>query len=108
MFAFDCHSLPFYQDKLHEETVYRRFSEILIKARQNKQATNKPEAELKEFETILADYMVKGEEEQALAANATKKANKAKRRVAVKAPPVETPVKRRGGQCFVPVSSHSC
>jgi hypothetical protein len=23
--------LPFYQDKLHEETVYRRFTEILVK-----------------------------------------------------------------------------
>lgn len=42
--------LPFYQDKLHEETVFRRFTEILTKARANKNS-NKPETELKEFET---------------------------------------------------------
>ncbi|EIW67908.1 hypothetical protein TREMEDRAFT_32861 [Tremella mesenterica DSM 1558] len=43
--------LPFYQDKLHEETVFRRFTEILAKARANKNA-NKPETELKEFEAV--------------------------------------------------------
>lgn len=44
-------SLPFYQDKLHEETVFRRFTEILAKARANK-ASNKPETELQEFERV--------------------------------------------------------
>ena len=43
--------LPFYQDKLHEETVFRRFTEILAKARANKNS-NKPETELKEFEAV--------------------------------------------------------
>ena len=43
--------LPFYQDKLHEETVFARFSEILTKARQNK-SSNKPDSELKEFEGV--------------------------------------------------------
>lgn len=43
--------LPFYQDKLHEEKVFKRFAEILSKARSNKQA-NKPDAELNEFETV--------------------------------------------------------
>lgn len=44
-------SLPFYQDKLHEETVFKRFTEILAKARANK-ASNKPETELQEFERV--------------------------------------------------------
>lgn len=48
---FDDFSLPFYQDKLHEETVFRRFTEILAKARANK-ASNKPETELQEFERV--------------------------------------------------------
>lgn len=43
--------LPFYQDKLYEEKVFKRFAEILSKARSNKQA-NKPDAELNEFETV--------------------------------------------------------
>lgn len=60
--------LPFYQDKLHEETVFGRFNEILtkvrvaslstcdmifevMKARANK-SSNKPDSELKEFETV--------------------------------------------------------
>lgn len=43
--------LQFYRDKLHEETVYARFQEILTKARSNK-SPNKPDAELNEFETV--------------------------------------------------------
>ena len=63
--------LPFYRDKLHEEGVYARFQEILVKvnsthvselfflnikhthtkARSNKTA-NKSDAELNEFETV--------------------------------------------------------
>ncbi len=43
--------LQFYRDKLHEETVYARFQEILTKARSNKSA-NKPDAELNEFESV--------------------------------------------------------
>jgi condensin complex subunit 1 len=85
--------LPFYQDKLHEETVYRRFNEILVKARGNKLSANKPEAELKEFETILAEHRAKGEEDQALAANAVKKTAKARRKGARAAP--VSPIKKR-------------
>jgi hypothetical protein len=94
-----CHlSLPFYQDKLHEETVYKRFNEILVKARSNKLGANKPEAELKEFEMILAEHKVKGEEDQALAADAVKKTAKAARRRAGKPVP-GSPVKRRPSEC---------
>lgn len=87
--------LPFYQDKLHEETVFRRFSEILakvrstqyhqtadnIQARSNKSA-GKPETELKEFEAILTEHQAKGLEEQALEADVLKKTKAAKRRAA--------------------------
>ncbi|KAI0063924.1 hypothetical protein BV25DRAFT_1906937 [Artomyces pyxidatus] len=56
--------LQFYRDKLHEETVYNRFQEILAKARSNKSA-NKPDNELNEFEKILEDHKRQGEEDQA-------------------------------------------
>ncbi|KAK7694121.1 hypothetical protein QCA50_003697 [Cerrena zonata] len=56
--------LPSYRDKLHEETVFTRFQEILTKARQNK-SSNKPDAELNEFEAILEDHRRQGEEDQA-------------------------------------------
>ncbi|KAJ9105989.1 hypothetical protein QFC19_003324 [Naganishia cerealis] len=94
--------LEFYKDKLHEETVYKRFNEILVKvrdshtdlnstiltvspnqAKSNKQS-GKPEAELREFEQILAEHKAKGEEDQALEAAAVKTTNKAKRKAAVK------------------------
>ncbi|PCH34948.1 hypothetical protein WOLCODRAFT_155593 [Wolfiporia cocos MD-104 SS10] len=55
--------LQFYRDKLHEETVFSRFQEILTKARQNK-SPNKPDAELNEFENILEDHRRQGEEDQ--------------------------------------------
>ncbi|KAL7418983.1 condensin complex non-SMC subunit Cnd1 [Cryptotrichosporon argae] len=73
--------LPFYQDKLHEETVFRRFTEILAKARANKSA-GKPETELKEFEAILAEHQAKGLEDQALEADVLRKTKAAKRRAA--------------------------
>ncbi|ORY31954.1 non-SMC mitotic condensation complex subunit 1-domain-containing protein [Naematelia encephala] len=79
------HRLPFYQDKLHEETVFRRFSEILAKARANKNS-NKPETELKEFETILAEHQAKGLEEQALEADVLRKTKAAKKRAAKRVP----------------------
>ncbi|KZT06979.1 uncharacterized protein LAESUDRAFT_652146 [Laetiporus sulphureus 93-53] len=61
--------LQFYRDKLHEETVFNRFQEILTKAslfsaRANKSA-NKPDAELNEFENILEEHRRQGEEDQA-------------------------------------------
>ncbi|KAG8987690.1 Condensin complex subunit [Tulasnella sp. JGI-2019a] len=71
--------LPFYQDKLHDEEVFTRFNEILTKARSNK-SPNKPDSELKEFETILQEYKEKGEEDQALEKNVKKKADQAKKR----------------------------
>ncbi|KAL6299950.1 non-SMC mitotic condensation complex subunit 1-domain-containing protein [Sparassis latifolia] len=55
--------LQFYRDKLHEEAVYSRFQEILTKARSNK-SSNKPDAELNEFEQILEDHKRQGEEDQ--------------------------------------------
>ncbi|CAE6344453.1 unnamed protein product [Rhizoctonia solani] len=58
--------LPFYQDKLHEETVFMRFNEILSKARQNK-SSNKPDTELNEFEAILQEHKNKGEQDNELA-----------------------------------------
>ncbi|CAE6447473.1 unnamed protein product [Rhizoctonia solani] len=58
--------LPFYQDKLHEETVFMRFNEILTKARQNK-SPNKPDTELNEFEAILTEHKNKGEQDNELA-----------------------------------------
>ncbi|WWC57912.1 uncharacterized protein I303_100447 [Kwoniella dejecticola CBS 10117] len=77
--------LPFYQDKLHEETVFRRFTEILAKARANK-AANKPETELKEFEAILTEHQAKGLEDQALEADVLRKTKAAKRRAAKRPP----------------------
>ncbi|KAG8948741.1 Condensin complex subunit [Tulasnella sp. 424] len=71
--------LPFYQDKLHNEVVFTRFSEILAKARSNK-SSNKPDSELKEFETILQEHREKGEEDQALEKTMKKKADQAKKR----------------------------
>ncbi|KAJ7510292.1 non-SMC mitotic condensation complex subunit 1-domain-containing protein [Mycena galericulata] len=78
--------LPFYRDKLHEETVFERFTEILNKARQNKSA-NKPDTELAEFEQILEDNRMQGEEDRDLEkrvqgkkAAAKKKASKRKGR----------------------------
>ncbi|KAJ7178708.1 non-SMC mitotic condensation complex subunit 1-domain-containing protein [Mycena crocata] len=85
--------LPFYRDKLHEETVFERFSEILNKARQNK-SPNKPDTELAEFEQILEDHKMQGEEDRDLEkrvqgkkAAAKKRASKRKGRK--KAAPVE-------------------
>ncbi|KAJ7844392.1 non-SMC mitotic condensation complex subunit 1-domain-containing protein [Mycena olivaceomarginata] len=85
--------LPFYRDKLHEETVFERFTEILNKARQNK-SPNKPDTELAEFEQILEDHKLQGEEDRDLEkrvqgkkAAAKKKASKRKGRK--KAAPVE-------------------
>ncbi|KAJ7677367.1 non-SMC mitotic condensation complex subunit 1-domain-containing protein [Mycena rosella] len=85
--------LPFYRDKLHEETVFERFTEILVKARQNK-SPNKPDTELAEFEQILEDNRMQGAEDRDLEkrvqgkkAAAKKRASKRKGRK--KAGPVE-------------------
>ncbi|WVF66251.1 hypothetical protein IAT40_000991 [Kwoniella sp. CBS 6097] len=86
--------LPFYQDKLHEETVFRRFTEILAKARANK-AANKPETELKEFEAILTEHQAKGLEDQALELDVLKKTKAAKRRAAKRPPPARGGARRQ-------------
>ncbi|GMK54239.1 hypothetical protein CspeluHIS016_0108250 [Cutaneotrichosporon spelunceum] len=87
--------LPFYADKLAEETVFKRFTEILQKARANKSA-GKPETELKEFEAILNEHAAKGLEEQALEADVAKKTRAAKRRAAKRGvvPPKRAPARR--------------
>ncbi|KAG9054632.1 Condensin complex subunit [Serendipita sp. 407] len=77
-------ALPFYQDKLREETVYNRFTEILQKARTNKSA-NKPDNEMKEFEKILTDFKEQGQEDQALEKRVEIKKAVAKRRAVRKA-----------------------
>ncbi|KAL5523043.1 CND1 [Sanghuangporus sanghuang] len=76
--------LPFYQDKLHEETVFARFSEILAKARSNK-SSNKPDSELKEFEGILEEHKRQGEEDHALEKRAEGKKAAARKRATRKA-----------------------
>ncbi|WVQ76449.1 hypothetical protein IAR50_006116 [Cryptococcus sp. DSM 104548] len=86
--------LPFYQDKLHEETVFRRFTEILAKARANK-AANKPETEMQEFERILNEHQAKGLEDQALEADVLRKTKAAKRRAAKRPAETNTRTSRR-------------
>lgn len=86
-------SLPFYQDKLYEEKVFKRFAEILTKARGNKQA-NKPDAELNEFEAILENHKRSGEEGQELDAAVAKTAQAATRRKAATSGKKAAPAKR--------------
>ncbi|CCM04752.1 uncharacterized protein FIBRA_06942 [Fibroporia radiculosa] len=71
--------LQFYRDKLHEETVYARFQEILTKARSNK-SPNKPDAELNEFSNILEEHRRQGEEDQAFEKRVESKKAVAKKR----------------------------
>ncbi|GAK64550.1 mitotic chromosome condensation-related protein [Moesziomyces antarcticus] len=75
--------LPFYQDKLFQPEVYKRFQEILAKARANKTAggagagrgaggaaaggaAGEGAGDLREFEEILAQAAAKGEQDEAL------------------------------------------
>ncbi|RDB27013.1 Condensin complex subunit 1 [Hypsizygus marmoreus] len=71
--------LQFYRDKLHEPDVYARFTEILAKARANK-SKDKPDSDLDEFEKILEEHRVQGEEDQALEKRVGKKKAAAKKR----------------------------
>ncbi|KIY43890.1 ARM repeat-containing protein [Fistulina hepatica ATCC 64428] len=66
-------ALPFYQDKLHDEVVFKFISEILVKARANK---NKSEIELAEFAKVLEEHKAQGEEDRALVKRAGKKKGK--------------------------------
>ncbi|KAE8221852.1 hypothetical protein CF319_g4858 [Tilletia indica] len=110
--------LPFYQDKLHSEPVYLRFSEILAKARANRPsggskavtAGGASEADLHEFEQILESYKTKGEEDKAfenktqrIAKAASKKATRgakapASSSRAAPAPAAAPAPTRRGGR----------
>ncbi|KAN0127117.1 non-SMC mitotic condensation complex subunit 1 domain containing protein [Lactarius tabidus] len=71
--------LPFYRDKLHEEGVYARFQEILVKARSNK-AANKSDSELNEFESVLEESRRQGAEDQAFEKRVEGKKAAAKKR----------------------------
>lgn len=71
--------LPFYRDKLHEEGVYARFQEILVKARSNKTA-NKSDSELNEFESVLEESRRQGAEDQAFEKRVEGKKAAAKKR----------------------------
>ncbi|KDQ52062.1 hypothetical protein JAAARDRAFT_62069 [Jaapia argillacea MUCL 33604] len=71
--------LQYYRDKLHEETVFSLFTEILTKARANKSA-GKPESELDEFERILDEHRQQGEEDQAFEKRVEKKKAAAKKK----------------------------
>ena len=68
--------LPYYQDKLYEEVVFKRLNEIMIKARANKAL--KSDNDLKEFEVVLNKARAQSEEEKRLANNAA--GNKIQRR----------------------------
>ncbi|GAC94074.1 condensin complex subunit [Pseudozyma hubeiensis SY62] len=73
--------LPFYQDKLYHAEVYKRFQEILAKARANKTTASgaggrggsgggaggsaEGAGDLREFEEILAQAAAKGEQDEA-------------------------------------------
>ncbi|PPQ81973.1 hypothetical protein CVT25_014624 [Psilocybe cyanescens] len=75
--------LQFYRDKLHEPTVFERFTEILAKARANK-SKDKPDSELNEFEKILEEHKSQGQEDQALEKRVEGKKAAAKKRAAKK------------------------
>ncbi len=84
-------ALPFYQDKLHNPEVYRRFTEILAKARSNRTpgaAKKDSEAELAEFEAMLGRYRDQGEEDEALGGAAQTQISKAR---ATRAPAAKKP-----------------
>ncbi|KAL9940062.1 hypothetical protein V8E36_000767 [Tilletia maclaganii] len=80
--------LPFYQDKLHSEAVYLRFSEILAKARANRPSSGAKagasggasESDLHEFEQILESFKNKGEEDKAFESKTQRIAKAASKR----------------------------
>ncbi|GAA5928884.1 condensin subunit YCS4 [Sporobolomyces koalae] len=85
--------LPFYQDKLHEETVYKRFGEILIKIRAPTNKLSKTDGELKEFEDALERYRAKGTEEQEMQRKVQKSRKKGGAKSA--APPTRRTTRRK-------------
>ncbi|GAA5919099.1 hypothetical protein JCM6882_005122, partial [Rhodosporidiobolus microsporus] len=92
--------LPFYQDKLHEETVFKRFGEILTKIRAPTNKLNRTESDLKEFEDALEQHRAKGSEDQDL----QRKVQKSRKRggaggaAASKAKAAPAAAPRRGGR----------
>ncbi|KAF9528388.1 non-SMC mitotic condensation complex subunit 1-domain-containing protein [Crepidotus variabilis] len=76
--------LQFYRDKLHEPVVYDRFAEILQKARANK-SKDKPDSELDEFEKILQEHKLQGQEDEALQKRVEGKKAAAKKKAAKRA-----------------------
>ncbi|GAA6015382.1 hypothetical protein JCM10207_008969 [Rhodosporidiobolus poonsookiae] len=106
--------LPFYQDKLHEETVFKRFGEILAKIRAPANKLNRTEADLKEFEDALEQHRAKGSEDQEM----QRKVQKSRKRggagaggkaAAVKsaAPPRRTGRARKARRSETPPSSEA-
>ncbi|KAK0538110.1 condensin complex non-SMC subunit Cnd1 [Tilletia horrida] len=95
--------LPFYQDKLHSEAVYLRFSEILAKARANRPSSGAKasssggasESDLHEFEQILESFKTKGEEDKAFESKTQRIASKAAGKKAVRGG--KKPAARGGG-----------
>ncbi|CAO1626044.1 unnamed protein product [Sympodiomycopsis kandeliae] len=75
--------LPFYQDKLHDEQVYKRLIEIVAKARAAKTGGSGAatvgggEAELQDFEQLLENFHSKGVEEGELEKGTQNKVAKA-------------------------------
>ncbi|KWU41778.1 hypothetical protein RHOSPDRAFT_22371, partial [Rhodotorula sp. JG-1b] len=84
--------LPFYQDKLHEETVYKRFGEILTKA--SYQSLNRTESDLKDFEDALEKHRAKGAEDQEV----ERKVQKSRRRAPTAKAAAAAPARRNNAR----------
>ncbi|GAA5989443.1 hypothetical protein JCM10908_000476 [Rhodotorula pacifica] len=101
--------LPFYQDKLHEETVYKRFGEILTKIRAPTNKLNRTESDLKDFEDMLEAHRAKGAEDQEVERKVQKSRRRApasKAATAAAAPPARRNARRaRIQQSETPPSS---
>ncbi|MCO5566082.1 hypothetical protein L7F22_019758 [Adiantum nelumboides] len=91
--------LPFYQDKLYDPTVFKRFTEILTKARTNRStnpggaASSAGETELQEFEQILEFARAHGAQDAELESATQAKLARARR--------------RQGGKGALPLTSDS-
>ncbi|TKA51681.1 hypothetical protein B0A53_05386 [Rhodotorula sp. CCFEE 5036] len=91
--------LPFYQDKLHEETVYKRFGEILTKAsfqliRAPTNKLNRTESDLKDFEDALEKHRAKGAEDQEV----ERKVQKSRRRAPTAKAAAAAPARRNNAR----------
>ncbi|GAA5840742.1 hypothetical protein JCM11251_001688 [Rhodosporidiobolus azoricus] len=99
--------LPFYQDKLHEETVFKRFGEILSKIRAPTNKLNRTEADLKEFEDALEQHRAKGSEDQDLQRKVQKSRKRGGGAAASKAKAAPAAAPRRGGRARKAVRQQS-